>query len=124
MDDREQRRRQRREAVINEVIKKRSSSFWGIPGRVEDALPALVEEILDAQEKIESGDTAPVRQSVAGVQPDAAATAGSEPAAAVAVPEKAAPLRPVRTKSSEETMVFVIKTNAIRDKRKGGESDE
>jgi hypothetical protein len=37
--------------------------------------------------------------------------------------DQAAPVRPVRVKTSEETMVFVIRTDVIRGKRKEGSED-
>jgi hypothetical protein len=99
MEDRETRRKAKRDAVIREVLMKRAQSYGKTPGHYDDDIAAVVSEVLDAQEKVESGEIA------------AAAPAAVQPA-------PAAPVRPVRTKSSEETMVFVIRTNAIRGKRK------
>jgi hypothetical protein len=117
MEDRETRRKAKRDAVIREVLMKRAQSYGKTPGHYDDDIAAVVSEVLDAQEKVESGEiaaAAPVRQ------PERAkpAAAGDAAAPAAVQPAPAAPVRPVRTKSSEETMVFVIRTNAIRGKRK------
>lgn len=102
MEDREQRRRARRESAISENITRRSQSYWEPAGEASGQVAAA------AAPDMEGGESGPQAE---GAQKPA------EPAAAPAAPETAAPMRPARIKSSEETMVFVIKTNAIRERR-------
>jgi hypothetical protein len=129
MEDREKRRKAQRDAVIGAVLKKRAQSYGKTPGYYDDDIREVVrvvDEVLEAQESVrqaEEAAPAPVRQQQPDRQQVTSAPVNQEAAAAADSEKQPAPMRPVRTRSSEETMVFVIKTSAIRDK-KGGDDNE
>ncbi len=102
MEDREKRRIERRKSAINELLSRRGQ-LQGGPAHQPNPSAAAAEPSTEGAAALVAAPSPEEPETVAAPSPE-------ETPAAVA----AEPKREPRLKSSEETMVFVIKTNSMR----------